>query len=98
MYISLGVLSVLYLILSWFYLYFGINLSNFYSKDNLSRKESDSKEREFIRNKILFISIILGITFLARGVFSFLICVRTFDDIYPTFMNINIWDSLVFFL
>jgi small-conductance mechanosensitive channel len=94
-YICLGIESVLYLILAWFYIYFGVKLSNFYGKDVNVRKEAESKERSFIHNKILFIAVMQGILFLIRGIFSFLICVNVFEDIYPSFININIWDSLV---
>jgi len=96
MYICLGMVSVMFMILTWFYLYFGINLANFYSSS--FSKEIQSKERLFIHNKMLFISVVLGILFLTRGFLSLLTCLNVFKDIFPEFFEVNLWDNIVGFI
>ena len=95
MYICLGLTSILLILIAWFYLYFGIKLANYYSE---SRKDIDSIEKVFIRNKVLFVSVIFGVVFITRGVLSFLTCVDVFGDVYPSFLNINLWDNIVRYL
>lgn len=46
----------------------------------------------------MFVTIFIGILCLERSFFSFLISINYFDDIYPTFLNVNIWDFINFFL
>jgi hypothetical protein len=43
------------------------------------------------------VSLIVGITYLARAIVCFFISVNVFKNIYPTFVHINIWDSCAFF-
>jgi len=34
-------------------------------------------------------------SFLIRGCFTLLIVTDLFDQVYPTFLEVNVWDSLV---
>ena len=93
LYVSNGIICLLSFVLGILYLYYGIKISSFYSKVDL-----DSKEKNYIYQRVLFISIIVGGTYFIRGLISFFISIGWFGKEYPSFLNVNVWDFLVFLM
>ena len=81
------------MILGTIYLIYGCKIAGYYSNYTYL----DSQEKFLIYQRILLISSIVGCTHLIRGFVNFFISIGWFKEIYPTFMEVNIWDFLVFF-
>ncbi len=92
-YMSDCILCILCMILGTIYLIYGCKIAGYYSNYTYL----DSQEKFLIYQRILLISSIVGCTHLIRGFINFFISIGWFKEIYPTFMEVNIWDFLVFF-
>ena len=92
-YMSDCILCILCMILGTIYLIYGCKIASYYSNYTYL----DSQEKFLIYQRIVLISSIVGSTHLIRGFINFFISIGWFKEIYPTFMEVNVWDSLVFF-
>lgn len=54
------------------------------------------KEKKFIHNRVLFVSIIVGVFSFFKSIICFLIAVRFFNSTYPDFMDANLFDFCTF--
>lgn len=86
-------ISLLCLITSMLYLYYGVRLANIYSN---GKENGEVIEKKYIHNKVLFISLIVGVILLIKAILCFFISINLFRNTYPTFMDINAWDFINF--
>lgn len=95
-FVGIGLISILSVILSLVYLYFGISLAQTYS---ISKDENkiEVKERNFIHNRIVLIALSVGIFYMIRGIISFFMSIKVFNSSRLSFIDVNLWDFCVFF-
>lgn len=90
-YISTGIISLLSLILGIVYLTYGIKIANFYSN-----YYAQLPEKTMIYERMLMISVIVGGSYVIRGLISFFISIDWFKNQFPSFISMNLWDFSVF--
>lgn len=95
MYLCEGMCALISGVISGVYFFYGIGLANVYSA---KKNVPEHKERLFIYNKILLVSLVVGFSFLFKAVVCFLVSIDFFNATYPAILNNNIWDFSQLFL
>ena len=89
-----------FLIIGFLYLIYGKKISSFVIEANSNRVNNPlamKNIRNLIRKKIIGISIIICPSYITVGAIKGLVAINFFGTWYPNFMELNLYDCIVFF-
>jgi len=89
-----------FLIIGFLYLIYGRKISNFMKEANNNRMNNPlamKNIRNNIHNKIIGTCFIISPSYIIVGSIKGLIAINFFDTWYPNFMDLNLYDCIVFF-
>lgn len=91
--LSEGIVAFVTSFISVLYLYYGLNLSSFYSPKNAPH---EFKEKKFLYYKLLYMSLIIGIILSTKSLISYMVLLGIIHR-HPQRINQSIWEFLIIF-
>jgi hypothetical protein len=93
------VMSLNYLIIGFLYLIYGRKITSLLNETNKNRINNPSimkNIRKMITSRIIPTCFIICVSYLIIGSIEGLVAIDTFGNFYPDFMDLNIFDSIIF--